>query len=178
MSSGAFDPLRILHLLNEHAVRFVVVGGIAAQLHGSPSATFDLDITPAADLPNLDRLAAVLRDLAATLRGASPDLPFRLEGKTLARGNVFTFDCEAGAFDILLRPEPDLDYERLLRNAVPMALDGVPVHVAAIDDLMRMKRAAGRPKDRVELEILGALREEMDRAGDAARKQPGRGKRT
>jgi len=94
-------------------------------------------------------------------------LPFRLDARTLAAGGNFTFTTDAGDLDILTEPAGAPDYEALERTAQPMDLGGSQILVASIDDLIAMKRAAGRPKDRIELEVLGALREEMERAGES-----------
>jgi hypothetical protein len=158
----AFDPLRALRVLTEFDVRFVMIGGFAGRLHGSPTVTNDLDICYARDAENLRRLAAALRELRATLRGAPPSVPFRLEATTLAAGDHFTFETEAGNLDVLGVPAGVRAMEDLERTAVRMDLDGLEVRVASIDDLIRMKQAAGRPKDLIEVEVLGALREEMD----------------
>ena len=79
-------------------------------------------------------------------------------------GSVFTLNTRFGRFDLLASPDPGLDFERLMRSAEARDLFETRIHVASLDDLIAMKRAAGRPKDRIELEILGALREEIDRA--------------
>jgi hypothetical protein len=165
VSLAPFDPIRILRALNEAGVRYVVIGAYAGRLLGSPSVTRDLDICYARDAENLESLVQVLMGLGARLRGGGDDvdMSFRLDARTLRAGDTFTFSTDAGAFDIIGTPEGTTGYEDLMRSAEPMDLDGVTVLVAAIDDLIRMKRAAGRPKDRVELEILGALREEIDR---------------
>jgi hypothetical protein len=145
-------------------VRFVVIGGLAAQAHGSPSLTADLDIVPSWDRPNLDRLAAVLVDVAAVRHGVAPDSPMPpLDERTLLAGAVFTLATRFGRVDLLANPDPGLNFERLMASAGTADVDGFRVNVASLDDLIAMKRAAGRPKDRVELEILGALREEIDR---------------
>lgn len=161
-----FDALPALRPLVENAVRFVVIGGVAAQLRGSPSLTGDLDICYARDADNLERLVVVLRSINATLRGVHEDVPFILDAKTLKRGDSFTFDTDAGKFDCLGTPSGTEGYEELIVNATPMDIGDLEVMVASLDDVMRMKRAAGRPKDRVELEILGALREELERRGE------------
>jgi hypothetical protein len=75
----------------------------------------------------------------------------------------------AGDLDIIGIPAGTTGHEELARTAEPMDLDGLTVQVAALDDLIRMKRAAGRPKDRVELEILGALRDEIELQGSEGR---------
>jgi hypothetical protein len=160
-----FRPDLILDALNRSDVRFVLVGGLAAQAHGSPSLTGDLDICYARDRDNLARLANVLTDLSAIRRGLPPDAPRMppLDGRTLRAGGLFTLTTRFGDFDLLANPDPGFDYERLLAHAVTTTVHGAPVRVASLDDLLLMKRAAGRPKDRIELEILGALREEIDR---------------
>jgi hypothetical protein len=160
-----FQPDVILRSLIDHQVRFVIVGGLAAQAHGSPSLTGDLDICYARDAENLARLAATLVELAAVRRGLPNDAPRmpQLDARTLRAGGLFTLTTIAGDFDLLATPDPGFDYERLLVSAISTTVAGHPVRVASLADLIDMKRAAGRPKDRIELEILGALREELDR---------------
>ena len=163
MSARRFDPVHILHRLQAHGVRFVLIGGLAAKAHGSPTLTVDIDICYARDRDNLERLAAVLPELGAVLRGAPADLPFHPDRRTLERGDTFTLTTAYGDLDILGTPSGVAGFEELNANADEAKLDeALVVRVASLDDLMRMKRAAGRPKDRVELEILGALRDEID----------------
>lgn len=163
MSARRFDPVHILHRLQAHGVRFVLIGGLAAKAHGSPTLTVDIDICYARDRDNLERLAAVLAELGAVLRGAPADLPFHPDRRTLERGDTFTLTTAYGDLDILGTPSGVAGFEELNANADEAKLDeALVVRVASLDDLMRMKRAAGRPKDRVELEILGALRDEID----------------
>lgn len=165
MSDRTFDPIHILRRLQAHNVRFVLIGGLAAKAHGSPTLTVDIDICPARDLANLDGLAAALGELGAVLRGAPRDLPFHPDRRTLERVELLTLATDHGDLDVVLRPPGVNGFEELRANAVDAELDDrLVVPVGALDDLIRMKRAAGRPKDRVELEILGALRDEIDEA--------------
>jgi hypothetical protein len=159
-------------VLVKHRVRFVVIGGYGAQLRGSSTITQDTDVCYSRDEDNLERLAAALQELNATLRGAPKDVPFQLDAKTLKMGDHFTFDTDAGAFDVMGTPSgiPG-GFEELDRAADPMDLDGLTVRVASIDDLIRMKRAAGRPKDLIEVEVLGALRDEIDTQAAEERKR-------
>lgn len=157
---------QILEALVEAKVEFVVIGGLAAQVHGSPSLTGDVDICHSLDHDNLDRLASALGNLEATRRMMPTGVRAPIDAHALRAGDVFTLSTRAGDLDLLAHPDPNLDFATLARSASTVAILGVPVRVASIDDLMAMKRAAGRPKDRVELEILGALREEMDRQPD------------
>lgn len=166
MTTPDFDAGPPIRALVGAAVRFVLIGGLAARVHGSPSMTTDIDICYARDLDNLEGLAEVLRGLNATLRGAPAGVPFQLDAQTLERGDHFTFDTSAGPVDILGTPAGCRGFVELAPNAVERKLYGVPVLVAHIDDLIRMKTAAGRPKDRVEVEILGALREVLEERGE------------
>jgi hypothetical protein len=158
-----FQPAAVIGLLNRHGVRYVLIGGLAAALRGSPSVTQDVDICHARDEPNLNSMADALREIHATLRGAPKDLPFRLDALTLARGDSFTFTTDLGWLDILATPSGTAGYDELAANADRIAAFDETLLVASLDDLIRMKRAAGRPRDRAELEILGALRDEIDR---------------
>jgi hypothetical protein len=163
-----FRPGEMLALLADGNVRFVVVGGLAAQAHGSPTLTRDLDICHARDGENLQRLASVLAALGAVGRGLPSDAPRvpPVDARTLRDNGLRTLTTRLGDLDLLADPEPGLDYETLRRGASSAEVAGIRVLIAGLDDLIAMKRAAGRPKDRVELEILGALREEIDaRAG-------------
>ena len=160
-----FRPEVILDRLIEHDVRFVIVGGLAAQAHGSPSLTRDLDVCYARDSANLQNLAAALAELVAVRRGLPPDSPPMppLDARTLRAGRLFTLSTSAGDFDLPAVPDPGLDYERLRSAAIEATVAGRRVAIASLDDLISMKRAAGRPKDLIELEILGGLREELER---------------
>ena len=163
-SLSAFDPFALLKVLQAHQVQFLLIGGIAGVLHGSPSMTNDLDICHSPDKGNLQRLAAALVELNARSRGAPDDVPFLLDAQTLAAGGNFAFSTSAGALDCLAFPSGSNGYDELVANAVSMDLDGLDVKVVALNDLIRMKRAAGRPKDLIEVEILGALRDEIEEA--------------
>jgi hypothetical protein len=156
-----FDPRALLATLGDHDVRFVIIGGVAAAALGSPSVTVDLDVCYDRSPDNLVRLASALEDLHATLRGAPADL-FRRDPHALEMGDHFTFDTTLGPLDIMATPAGVKGYDELKSNAERMSIRGMEVWGASLDDLIRMKRAAGRPKDRVEIEILGALRDEID----------------
>lgn len=158
----AMDFFGILDALARHDVSFVLIGGLAARLHGSPTVTVDVEICPARDEDNLHHLADCLKPIDARLRGVEDDVPFELDAKSLTAGQNFTFNTSLGALDILGEPAGTRGYEDLAANAVEMDIDGLTLQVASLDDLMRMKEAAGRPKDRIELEILGALRDEIE----------------
>lgn len=168
MSEPVFDPLLGLRTLADHGVRFVLIGGYAAALRGSPVITGDLDVCYARDDENLARLAEALGSLAARLRGAQPDLPFRLDARTLRAGDHFTFSTSAGPVDILGTPSGTKGFSDLDANATGEVVNGLTIRVASVEDLIRMKRAAGRPKDLIALEWLAAVRDETEsERGDA-----------
>lgn len=158
-----FDPTAILRVLVAHEVKFVVVGGVSGNLHGSTTLTEDIDIAYARDRQSLERLAAALRDLRATLRGAPKDLPFKLDAGTLRAGMNFSFSTRLGPLDCIGEASGGFTYDGLVGNAELYPISGMTIVAASLDDLIRMKRAAGRIKDRIEVENLSALREVRDK---------------
>lgn len=157
-----FDPLAALRALRSAGVDFVVIGGVAARLHGSPSLTRDIDICYSRDLGNVERLAGALAALHATLRGVDEEVRFVLDARTLRAGANFTFITDAGDLDILALPAGVAGYDELAQSAELVDLGDISVLVTTLDDLIRMKIASGRAKDRAEVEILSALRDERD----------------
>lgn len=159
---SSFDPLAALRALIDHGVRFVLIGGYAGAIRGSPMMTGDVDLCYARDDDNLRRLAAALEGLGATLRGAPSEVPFLPDARTLAAGDHFTFTTSAGPLDCLGTPAGTDGFADLDASATDEDLDGLVVRVASIDDLIRMKRAAGRPQDLIAVEWLAALSDELD----------------
>ncbi len=139
-------------------VDYVVIGGIAAVAHGSPQVTRDLDITYATDDENLERLGAVLVGLGATLRGVTEAVPFIPDGRTLRHARVLTLNTPDGALDLLAEPDGSGGYARLRANAIEAEVAGTTVRIAGLEDLIAMNNAAGRPKDRIYVEELEAIR--------------------
>lgn len=166
--TSPFEPLRALRVLARHGVRYVVIGGFAGDLLGAPLNTNDLDICYERTAPNMERLAAALAELKATLRvaGVEEDLPFILDGKTLAAGDSFAFETDAGALDVLGTPSGTAGFTDLSQRAHRVPIGDIEIRVVDIADLMRMKRASGRVKDRMHLEVLSALRDDIAEAED------------
>jgi hypothetical protein len=160
-ADDAFDPSPILEHLARAGVNFVVIGGVAGGAHGSAFGTFDLDIAYARDDQNLERLAGVLRSLGAKLRGAPPDVPFQLDGRTLKAGANFTVTTQFGALDILSDPAGAPPYDRLRANAMEVDIGRSRIRFASLDDLIAMKEAAGRTKDRLMATEYRVLSDEL-----------------
>jgi hypothetical protein len=158
-----FDPLLALRVLLRHDVEFVVIGGMAGRVWGSPSVTNDLDVCYSKTEENLTRLSAALHELEATLRGVDDAVPFTPDVPTLSAGDAFTFTTNAGFLDAMATVDGTAGFDELRRTAEPVQLGDLVVPIASLLDLIRMKRAAGRPKDLIEIEVLGAVLEERDR---------------
>lgn len=163
-----FEPELVLRSLNEHGVRYVLIGGYAAVLHGSPTVTLDADICAARDRENLEQLAAALRAVHARIRTATePEgVPVALDGELLSKMTMMNLVTDGGAFDLSFTPAAfPTGYDGFVEHSVCYELDGLVVPVASLADVIRSKRAAGRPKDLAVLPILEALQDEIaDRA--------------
>jgi hypothetical protein len=157
------DPEQLFVALARHEVKYVLIGGLAANIYGSPLVTNDADITPQRERSNLERLAAVLHDLDARIRtNAEPDgLAFSCDAQFLERMKMVNLQTTAGEFDISFEPGGFSGYEELITNAVDFELFGVHVKVAALRDVIRSKETANRPKDQGALPTLYALEDEI-----------------
>lgn len=155
----AFDPIRILQQLSADGVEFVLIGGLAGRVHGSPTVTNDLDICHRRTKVNCERLANTLRELGARLRDFPPSLPSTIDARSIWQGHNFTFVTEAGFFDCLASPEQGAPtgYDELAKNAQTVTIAEAQVLVCSVEDLIRMKEAAGRRKDLIEVEVLKAV---------------------
>ena len=160
-----YDPGPILAAIEAEGVRYVVIGGTAAVIRGAPYATFDLDITPARDVGNLDRLAAALARLEARVYGMPDEVAevFHLDGKTLANGSAWKFVTSHGELDVALDPDGTKGYDDLKRDAGTARVAGLDVPVASLADIVRSKAAANREKDRLQLPLLRRVLEETRR---------------
>jgi hypothetical protein len=161
-----FEPQRILGMLTARGVDFVLVGGYAAVLHGSPRITRDLDVCFATDRENLRALAKVLRELNARPAGVDDDVPFVPDERTLAKVELLTLETDFGRLDVMTAPAGSPSYNRLHARAARYEIGGFLVKVAEIEDLLAMKAAVGRPKDLAdiaELEAIARLRPRVER---------------
>jgi hypothetical protein len=150
-----------LRLLGEYKVECVIVGGVAAAIHGSLLLTNDLDVCYSRDPANLKQLADALHSVHARLRNAPEGLPFILDAETLKRGLNFTFASDIGDLDLLGEVRGVGHYDEVRSGSVTVELFGYRFSVIDIGKLIVAKRAAGRPKDLIALPELEAIQEAM-----------------
>lgn len=155
-----FDPERLIRALTRHRVKFVLIGALAARLHGFPRLTADADITPAGDKRNLERLAAALDELDAKVYTESvPEgLVFDRSAAALGRARMWNLVTTAGRLDIAFLPAGTEGYEDLAKDAEQFEAFGVHFLAASLDDIIRSKEATGRAKDEDDVLILRALK--------------------
>lgn len=155
-----FDPERLIRALSHHRVKFVLIGALAARLHGFPRLTADADITPADDKRNLERLAAALKELDAKVYTESvPEgLAFDRSAAALGRARMWNLVTTAGRLDIAFLPAGTAGYEDLAKGAEKFEAFGVRFLAASLDDIIRSKEATGRAKDEDDVVILRALK--------------------
>ena len=157
---GPSDPIRVLETLDRHGVDHVVIGGWAMIAHGSTRTTNDIDFVASPAPDNLQRLESALRELRAELWGVDAHLlGIEVDAQAFAKGGNFTLATVAGGVDYFNEVPGGVPYEQLRGRALRTKVRGVPVSVAAVDDLIRMKRAAGRPRDIQDLALLTELQD-------------------
>jgi hypothetical protein len=154
------DFERLLGALTAGGVDYIVIGGLAANAHGAIRTTRDVDVAYARSRANLERLERTLAPLRPYLRGAPPGLPFRLDVPTLESGLNFTLTTDLGELDLLGEVAGGGRYEDLLPDSETLDLFGLTCQCLGLDALIRVKRAAGRPKDFEAIAELEALRQE------------------
>ena len=148
-----FDAQEILRVLVTHQVDFLVVGAVAVQAHGYIRSTLDLDVVVRPTALNLSRLAEALADLEAEPRNARVRMRLA-DPHWLKRAPVVPLVTRAGWIDVLNVETTGRPYDELLAGALTIELRGLRVAVAGLSDLIRMKRAAGRPQDLADIEAL------------------------
>ncbi len=162
-SWSEYQPATLVRALVEGGVDFVVIGGVAVVLQAMPRFTKDLDICYSTAQENLDALGSVLVALKARLRGIPETVPFVPDGRTLRQTQIMCLTTPTGDIDLLVDPDGAPSYNTLRRRADVMDLGGQSVRVASIEDMLAMKRAAGRSQDLIDLESLEAARRRLRR---------------
>jgi len=155
-------PERILAVLAAHGVRYVLIGGFAAVIHGSPYVTVDVDVVPELSQGNLQLLSDALRAMHARVwTSDEPDgIPFDHDGRSLAESSVWNLVTDHGRLDVTFVPSGTQGYGDLSRDAVHLTILGVETDVASLADVIRSKEAADREKDRLVLPVLRRILEE------------------
>ena len=159
-----YRPDEILAVLERHQVLYVVIGGLAAELRGSPYTTVDVDVTPARTRENFVRLAAALTELDAKLRVPDLDEPVAvpLDEHSFEQGTTWTYVTTHGYLDVAPLPDGTRGYDDLRRGATREQItESLNICVASLADVIRSKEAAGREKDRA---ILPVLRQVLERS--------------
>ena len=164
MPAAEPDSLEILRTLERHGVRYVLIGAAAARVAGTPVVTEDVDVTPATDRANLERLAAALRELGARFRtaGEPEGMPFPVDADMLGSAETWTLTTSAGDLVLCFMPSGTRGYGDLRREASRERLGkGLNVTVASLRDVIRSKEAAGREQDLAQLPLLRRTLEQI-----------------
>ena len=163
MNRTATDFKGLLRGLLAARVGFIVVGGVACNVHGSARATFDVDVVYARTADNIDRLVSALAPIQPYLRGAPPGLPFNFDAKTIRAGLNFTLITSLGDLDLLGEITGGGTYEELMPATVEVELFGFRCRCVTLEKLIHLKRSSGRTKDLEVLAELEAIAEERQR---------------
>lgn len=156
------DLRKAITSLSANEVEYVVVGGVAITLHASAYITQDLDVCYSRSRENISRLGAALKPFEPQPRNWPDGLPFVFDEETIRHGTNFTVATSIGAVDLLGEVKGIGDYAAALENSVTYSLYGCDVRAFTLDALIASKTAADRPKDRLALPELLALREALD----------------
>lgn len=159
------DFKSLLRALTDKGVEFILVGGAAATVHGASRITQDLDVVYSRSPENIAKLISALEPLSPYLRGAPPGLPFSWSVRTLQMGLNFTLTTTLGDIDILGEITGGGDFEKLAPHCIEVAPFGIRCACLDLITLIRVKRAAGRPKDLEAIAELEAILEEKREGG-------------
>ncbi len=147
------DAERILRVLDEQGVEYVLIGGLAVQTHGHVRTTNDADLIPAPDPGNLERLANALRALdARVLNPGQEDV--EVDAKMLPRATIWQFTTRNGGVDVMHEVPGGRSYSELSGRALHVKLGDLDVPVVDFDDLIQMKLARGRSVDLADVAAL------------------------
>jgi hypothetical protein len=151
------DIRELFRVLDAHSVDYLVIGGVAAQVHGRRRTTMDLDVTPAPDRDNMDRLASALLALDAHAAALGPNAPVPSAEQLRVAAIVPPLSTRHGELHIVNDVPGAAPYDEMRKRALTADLDGIAVAVVSVDDLIRMKLASGRPRDIEDVETLTSL---------------------
>lgn len=156
-AENSLDVEELFRVLAEHSVDYLVIGGVAAQVHGRRRTTKDLDVTPASDPENFERLAAALAILEAHPTSFGPGAPAPSAEQLSAAPIVPPLSTRHGELHIL-NDVPGADpYSEMRARSLTVEINGVAIQIVSVDDLIRMKRATGRPSDLEDVQAITAV---------------------
>jgi predicted nucleotidyltransferase len=155
------DFKALLRALAEGGVECILIGGVAAAVHGSTRLTLDVDVVYRRSPENIERLVLALTPYRPYLRGAPSGLPFRWQATTIERGLNFTLTTDVGDLDLFGEIAGGGAYEELLPYSVTIQVFGMECRCLRLERLIHVKRAAGRPKDLESVAELEAILEEQ-----------------
>ena len=164
-----FDPAQICRILNEEGVDYVILGGFAAVILGSPLPTEDIDVLPSRESTNLERLARALRRMRAQIRTSGDPVSAPLDAQFLSQmPHMLNLVTDFGILDLAFTPAgPHIGYAEWNLGATTIEIaDQLSVRVASLDDIIESKRAANRTKDLRALPYLESLRDTLRGSGD------------
>jgi len=161
--AAPLDPGCIFRVLADNNVEYVLIGGLAAVLHGSTAMTNDADVFPANDAENMRNLSAALEDLNARLRTESDPngVAFDPHPALISSMATLNMTTRCGDLDMTFTPAGLSSYAGVRDNSIVFEISGCTVQVAALDDIIRSKESANRAKDHATLPILRALKDEL-----------------
>lgn len=159
------DPEKVLPILNQAQVEYVVIGGVAMVAHGSARATFDIDLCYKRTKENIKKLCDALEPFHPRLRGAPKNLPFHFDPRTVAAGFNFTLSTDLGDIDLLGEVAGLGFYDAVFNSSEAKDLEKTSCRVLSLEGLFRAKNAAGRNKDIEALKEIRSLQELKDRLG-------------
>ena len=159
------DFAALIRRLTDARIDFILIGGVAATVHGSVRLTRDVDVVYSRHQDNLRRICDALTPIHPYLRGASKGLPFRLDTPTMTSGLNFTLATDEGDLDLFGEMTGGGTYEQLLPHAVSLEVYGRMCRCLSVDQLITAKRAAGRPRD---LEAIAELEIIRDRSNETS----------
>jgi len=163
------DLLELFRVLAEHGVDYLIIGGVAAQVHGRRRTTMDLDVTPAPDPENFKRLEAALVALDAHPVELGPNAPTPTAEQLRVAPVVPPLATRYGELHILNEVPGATEYAAMRARALTADLDGIATSIVGVDDLIRMKQTAGRPSDLEDIEALTMVARREARSADQAK---------
>ena len=136
-----FRPLDLLRVLVDRGVDFILIGGLAAAVHGSPYATRDVDVVPSDDRENLDHLSRALRDVEARIYvSVDESVRFDHDANSLRDASIWNLSTKYGGLDVTFVPAGSSGYRDLAARAELIDVDGMPIRVASLDDSSSARR--------------------------------------